>query len=71
MDGTGSSGMERVRTDSRRCIFRQKDGRIGSSGEAAVWQRGSRIVFPRMERFSACAYAHYLAYGLRLAERKV
>ena len=25
----------------------------------------------RMERFSACAYAHYLAYGLRLAERKV
>lgn len=61
---------QKLRTLLDASFFGYEPGRI--SGEAAALLYGEHFQnsISRMEKFSACAFAHFLTYGLRLKERK-
>lgn len=44
---------------------------IGAAVANAVYGEGSIYSVTRLEKYAACAYAHFLQYGLRLKEREV
>lgn len=44
---------------------------IGKAAAKAVYGEGSAYSVTRLEKYAACAYAHFLQYGLRLKEREV
>ncbi len=52
-------------------FFNSRTGKINSAVAKALY--GDDVVksASRLERYAACAYAHFLAYGLQLAQRKV
>lgn len=44
---------------------------IGKAVAKAVYGEGSVYSVTRLEKYAACAYAHFLQYGLRLKEREI
>ncbi len=44
---------------------------IGAAAAKAIYGEQSVYSVTRLERYAACAYAHFLQYGLRLKEREV
>ena len=44
---------------------------IGAAVAKAVYGEKGAYSVTRLERYAACAYAHFLQYGLRLKEREV
>lgn len=44
---------------------------IGAAAAKAVYGENSAYSVTRLEKYAACAYAHFLQYGLRLKEREV
>ena len=44
---------------------------IGKAVAKAVYGEGNVYSVTRLEKYAACAYAHFLQYGLRLKEREV
>lgn len=44
---------------------------IGAAAAKAVYGESTAYSVTRLERYAACAYAHFLQYGLRLKEREV
>ena len=44
---------------------------IGKAAAKAVYGEGSAYSVTRLEKYAACAYAHFLRYGLRLKEREI
>ena len=44
---------------------------IGKAVARAVYGEGNAYSVTRLEKYAACAYAHFLQYGLRLKEREV
>lgn len=47
------------------------EGAISRAVALALYGRTVNAGITRLERFAACAYAHYLQYGLRLKEREI
>ncbi len=44
---------------------------IGAAVAKAMYGEGNTYSVTRLEKYAACAYAHFLQYGLRLKEREV
>ena len=44
---------------------------IGAAAAKAMYGEGNTYRVTRLERYAACAYAHFLQYGLRLKEREI
>ncbi len=44
---------------------------IGAAVAKAIYGEGNMYSVTRLEKYAACAYAHFLQYGLRLKEREV
>ena len=62
----------RARTDAliRAAEARKPKDQIGRAVAAALYGKTLVNSASRLERFSACAFAHFLQYGLRLRERE-
>ncbi len=52
-------------------FFENHDTRIGRAVARAMYGPALQGSVTRLEQFAACAYAHFLQYGLRLKERPV
>ena len=51
-------------------FFRKETENIGARQASQLYSAIERVSVSRLERFSTCAYAHFLSYGLRLRERE-
>ncbi len=51
-------------------FFRKEPDRLTRAAAERLYGEHAKISVTRMERFSACAYAHFLTYGLRLSDRE-
>jgi len=52
-------------------FYRREDSRLTQETAKALYGEILKSSVTRLEKFSACAYAHFLTYGLRLKEREV
>jgi len=52
-------------------FYRREDGQLTKETAKALYGEIIKSSVTRMEKFSACAYAHFLTYGLRLKEREM
>ncbi|UWP60309.1 helicase-exonuclease AddAB subunit AddB [Ruminococcus gauvreauii] len=50
-------------------FYERPEDRIGRAAALALYGRELKNSATRLETFAACAYAHFLQYGLRLSER--
>lgn len=65
-------------SDDREKVLRLVGAAFCRKGQEAVTEETARLLYgehsrpsvTRLERFAACAYAHFLSYGLRLSERE-
>lgn len=51
--------------------FSYRTGAVGAAVAEALYGDDVIKSASRLERYAACAYAHFLSYGLKLAERKI
>lgn len=51
-------------------FYRKEPDRLSEATAGALFGDPKRVSVTRLERFAACAYAHFLTYGLRLSERE-
>ena len=51
-------------------FYRKEPDRLREETAGALFGDPKRVSVTRLERFAACAYAHFLTYGLRLSERE-
>ena len=52
-------------------FYRREDSPLSGETAQALYGVMLKSSVTRLEKFSACAYAHFLAYGLRLKEREM
>ena len=52
-------------------FYRREDSRLTQETAKALYGEMLKSSVTRLEKFSACAYAHFLTYGLRLKEREM
>jgi len=62
---------ERTETLTRAASFRYTGDRLSAAAVKAVYGGGLRGGVTMLEQYAACAYAHFLSYGLHLAERRI
>ena len=67
---SGSYGM-RSRQIWDAAFFRHSDEKLSAAAIDAVYGKSLSGGITMLERYAACAYAHFLEYGLRLAPRRV
>ena len=51
-------------------FFKKKPDALTGEEAAELYGEKKQFSVTRMERFSACAYAHFLTYGLHLSDRE-
>lgn len=51
-------------------FFKKEADRLTKETATALYGEGGRFSVTRLERFAACAYAHFLTYGLKLSDRE-
>ncbi len=51
-------------------FFKKHRDHLTKEAAQALYGEQSRISVTRLEKFSSCAYAHFLTYGLRLSDRE-
>lgn len=51
-------------------FYREKESRISQAAARALYGNLLEGSVTRLEQYAACAYAHFLSYGLRLKERE-
>lgn len=51
-------------------FYKKENDPLLQKDAKALYGREERFSVTRLERFSSCAYAHFLTYGLRLSERE-
>lgn len=61
-------GTENLLLDA--AFYRKEPDRLKEETAGALFGDPDRVSVTRLERFAACAYAHFLTYGLRLSERE-
>lgn len=52
-------------------LLPEAESTIGAAAAKAVYGEGNVYSVTRLEKYAACAYAHFLQYGLRLKEREI
>ena len=62
--------IERLLKGINGAFFTNRVGSIDNIAARAIYGDG-RVAATRLEKYAACAYAHFLEYGLHLVERKV
>lgn len=60
---------EKIKSLSKAAFLKKPADRIGQSVAKALYGEVSSNGATRLERYSACAFAHFLRYGLELSER--
>ena len=61
-------GTENLLLDA--AFYRKEPDRLKEETAGVLFGDPDRVSVTRLERFAACAYAHFLTYGLRLSERE-
>lgn len=51
-------------------FYKKEPDRLSKTAVRELFKDSSRVSVTRLELFASCAYAHFLAYGLRLSERE-
>lgn len=51
-------------------FFRMPDDRLSKEAAEILYREGLDRGVTRLEKYASCAFAHFLAYGLRLSERQ-
>ena len=51
-------------------FYRMPDDRLSKEAAKILYEEGIDRGVTRLERYASCAFAHFLAYGLRLRERQ-
>ena len=70
LKGEDTAEKERIRGLLHAPYTRYEGEPISRAVALALYGRTTRGSITRLERFAACAYAHFLQYGLRLSERE-
>lgn len=52
------------------CFYRMEEDRLSPRAARLLYKDGLNKGVTRLERYAACAFAHFMAYGLRLTERQ-
>lgn len=66
----GKNGKEEIEKILDAAFYRKKPDKLSEETAKKLFGDLSRVSVTRLERFAACAYAHFLTYGLRLSERE-
>ena len=61
---------ERIEAVLHAAFLQRDSGRLGAGRAEKLYPDRDRVSVTRLEQFASCAYAHFLAYGLRLAKRE-
>ena len=61
---------ERVKNAVKMAFYRKEPQWIPENAARQLYQEQKTASVTRLEKFAACAYAHFLSYGLRLKERE-
>ena len=69
-DRSGSDANRYLRRIVDGAFFHNTNRKISKDLVAALYPDSKRFSVSQIEKFTECAYAHFLSYGLRLKERK-
>lgn len=72
MPGTGRDPARRKKLEEvlETFFYRMPDDRLSKEAAEILYEEGIDRGVTRLERYASCAFAHFLAYGLRLRERQ-
>lgn len=69
LQGSESAGVEQLLFAF--CTGGKKETIVSRAVARALYGKSADASITRLERYAACAYAHYLQYGLKLCEREI
>ncbi len=65
-----AQGREELEWILRAGFLKKEQAGLDPKQAAELYRDSSRVSVTRLEQFAACAYAHFLSYGLRLSDRE-